>query len=206
VEIETQSDLTRGMTVADWWGVTERAIGAQRNDERLACPFDESRHAALAARALQRQHLRQKIELGSLWARTTSPGPSGTASTSADKTLALAPATTAIMFSPPALSTMISATPVELSTTVFTCERSTPPDLNSSSALSAWTSSPTAPIITTSAPARRAASAWLAPLPPGALANDGPCTVSPGFGRRSTRAVRSRLIDPGTTITAGLLA
>ena len=25
VEIETQSELTRGMTVADWWGVTDRA-------------------------------------------------------------------------------------------------------------------------------------------------------------------------------------
>ena len=28
VEIETRSDLTRGMTVADWWGVTERAPNA----------------------------------------------------------------------------------------------------------------------------------------------------------------------------------
>ncbi len=28
VEIETQSDLTRGMTVADWWGVTTRAPNA----------------------------------------------------------------------------------------------------------------------------------------------------------------------------------
>ncbi len=28
VEIETQSDLTRGMTVADWWGVTDRAANA----------------------------------------------------------------------------------------------------------------------------------------------------------------------------------
>ncbi len=28
VEIETQSDLTRGMTVADWWGVTDRAKNA----------------------------------------------------------------------------------------------------------------------------------------------------------------------------------
>ena len=28
VEIETQSDLTRGMTVADWWGVTDRARNA----------------------------------------------------------------------------------------------------------------------------------------------------------------------------------
>lgn len=28
VEIETQSDLTRGMTVADWWGVTDRKPNA----------------------------------------------------------------------------------------------------------------------------------------------------------------------------------
>ncbi|MFQ5437936.1 MAG: nucleoside hydrolase, partial [Paracoccaceae bacterium] len=28
VEVETQSDLTRGMTVADWWGVTERTANA----------------------------------------------------------------------------------------------------------------------------------------------------------------------------------
>jgi purine nucleosidase len=28
VEIETVSDLTRGMTVADWWGVTDRAPNA----------------------------------------------------------------------------------------------------------------------------------------------------------------------------------
>ncbi len=28
VEIECQSDLTRGMTVADWWGVTDRAANA----------------------------------------------------------------------------------------------------------------------------------------------------------------------------------
>ncbi len=28
VEIETQSELTRGMTVADWWGVTDRPPNA----------------------------------------------------------------------------------------------------------------------------------------------------------------------------------
>jgi purine nucleosidase len=28
VEIETQSELTLGMTVADWWGVTEREPNA----------------------------------------------------------------------------------------------------------------------------------------------------------------------------------
>jgi purine nucleosidase len=28
VEIETGSELTRGMSVADWWGVTDRAPNA----------------------------------------------------------------------------------------------------------------------------------------------------------------------------------
>ncbi len=28
VEIETQSELTRGMTVADWWNVTDRPANA----------------------------------------------------------------------------------------------------------------------------------------------------------------------------------
>ena len=28
VEVETVSDLTRGMTVADWWGVTKRPKNA----------------------------------------------------------------------------------------------------------------------------------------------------------------------------------
>ena len=28
VEIETRSELTRGMTVADWWGVTDRRPNA----------------------------------------------------------------------------------------------------------------------------------------------------------------------------------
>jgi purine nucleosidase len=28
VEIETESELTRGMTVADWWGVTKRPRNA----------------------------------------------------------------------------------------------------------------------------------------------------------------------------------
>ena len=28
MEIETQSELTMGMTVADWWGVTDRPANA----------------------------------------------------------------------------------------------------------------------------------------------------------------------------------
>ena len=43
---------------------------------------------------------------------------------------------------------------------------------------------PAAPTSLTLAPARLAASAWLAPLPPGAVENSLPGTVSPGAGMR----------------------
>ena len=56
------------------------------------------------------------------------------------------------------------------------------------------------PIILTALPARRAASAWFAPLPPGAVRKSVPGTVSPGFGMRLTLPMRSRLIEPKTTI------
>ncbi|WP_417258990.1 nucleoside hydrolase [Celeribacter sp.] len=39
VEIETQSELTRGMTVADWWGVTDRAPNATFMSEADADAF-----------------------------------------------------------------------------------------------------------------------------------------------------------------------
>ncbi|WP_434286798.1 nucleoside hydrolase [Celeribacter sp. SCSIO 80788] len=39
VEIETQSDLTRGMTVADWWGVTDRPANAMFMNEADAEGF-----------------------------------------------------------------------------------------------------------------------------------------------------------------------
>ncbi len=45
---------------------------------------------------------------------------------------------------------------------------------------------PTAPIIATSAPARAAATAWLAPLPPGIVRKERPVTVSPRAGALGT--------------------
>ena len=54
-------------------------------------------------------------------------------------------------------------------------------------------------LIATLDPARRAASAWFAPFPPGVIENEWPARVSPALGSRSTVAVRSRLIDPKTT-------
>ena len=64
-------------------------------------------------------------------------------------------------------------------------------------------SSPTAVRKTTSAPARRAATAWLAPLPPGPVWNVPPRHVSPAAGRRGRRTVMSVLLDPRTT-TSGM--
>jgi hypothetical protein len=49
-------------------------------------------------------------------------------------------------------------------------------------------------------PARRAASAWLAPLPPAAVEKPLPATVSPGLGKRCVVAMRSMLMEPKTVI------
>src|SRR5690606_32530855 len=53
-----------------------------------------------------------------------------------------------------------------------------------------------------SAPARAAATAWAAPLPPGARLTLTPSTVSPGLGRRVTIAVVSMLSEPTTQTLA----
>ena len=49
VEIETQSDLTRGMTVADWWGVTDREPNA-----RFMGDVDSAGYFALLSERLAR--------------------------------------------------------------------------------------------------------------------------------------------------------
>ena len=51
--------------------------------------------------------------------------------------------------------------------------------------------------------AGRTATAWFAPLPPGTRSNVASETVSPGRGRRSQRATRSRLTEPTTVIVGG---
>ena len=75
---------------------------------------------------------------------------------------------------------------------------STPACASPASASSASGSAPTAPIMRTRAPSFAAATAWFAPLPPGKRSKLEPGTVSPARGSRSTRATRSRLIDPTT--------
>src|ERR1700682_60687 len=51
-----------------------------------------------------------------------------------------------------------------------------------------------------------AATAWLAPLPPGIIWKPPPRTVSPGAGRRSTETTKSMFRLPTTTMRADMLA
>jgi hypothetical protein len=67
-------------------------------------------------------------------------------------------------------------------------------------------SSPAQPTIAVRAPRRAAATAWLAPFPPGTVENPLPATVSPGKGSRATRATRSMLRLPTTTTSGALMA
>ena len=109
-----------------------------------------------------------------------------------------APEPTAIRFWP-SRSVQMAAHPVAAST-LATRRSSTPACLSPASAPSASASAPTAPAMTTCAASSAAATAWLAPLPPGWMETPGPSNVSPGCGRRSSAKIRSRLIDPKTTI------
>ena len=59
-------------------------------------------------------------------------------------------------------------------------------------------SEPIAPRKAQEAPARTAATAWLAPLPPGTITKSVPSMVSPGRGSAGAIATRSMLALPTT--------
>ncbi len=82
---------------------------------------------------------------------------------------ALAPGATAIWFSPRGPTVMI-ATPVACSSRRRTRLTSIPAADRALTARAPYPSAPTAPMMATSAPARAAATAWLAPLPPSCVA------------------------------------
>src|ERR1035437_5061443 len=67
-------------------------------------------------------------------------------------------------------------------------------------ALSPNMSWPTRATRVTAPPARAAPTAWLAPLPPAALANSPPIMVTPGFGMRSILMIMSVFELPTTRI------
>ena len=113
--------------------------------------------------------------------------------------LEFAPGDTAMLFSPVA-ETNISATPEVSPSTRETPRTSTPSLTRLDSARSPKSSRPTHPTNWTSPPARLAATAWFAPLPPATTSNRPPSTVSPGRGKRGTRTTMSVLLLPTTTI------
>src|SRR5690606_329573 len=118
------------------------------------------------------------------------------ARTSCGASRPLAPGETTMLLSPDG-STVISATPVGAPPT-STPTVSTPADRCESSSSRPCASSPTRASRAVRAPSRAAATAWLAPLPPGWTARSEPSTVSPAAGRRSTPITRSALADPTT--------
>ena len=113
-------------------------------------------------------------------------------------TRALAPGITvmALSFS----ATTIMARPLETPGTVAMCAVCTPLARRFSMSRGPKPSSPTQPNIVTSAPRRAAATAWLAPLPPGRSLRSLALTVSPGRGMRAESAVMSMLMLPITAI------
>src|SRR5690625_4425835 len=99
-------------------------------------------------------------------------------------------------FSPSGV-TMMMAIPVGASTWRRPL-RSTPASAREARNSRPFPSSPRQPTNVTSPPSRPAATAWLAPLPPGVTTTSEPRMVSPGAGRWSMSRTRSALADPTT--------
>src|SRR5258708_2096740 len=129
---------------------------------------------------------------------------SAAASTSAGFNVSLAPFTTRIRFCPFG-STKIGATPLDTPSTIRTCFVSMPSDAKFFTVASPNKSFPSLATITTSAPHKRAATAWFAPFPPNPKSNLCPKIVSPGRGNLSLNVVKSTFALPTTAILGTLL-
>ena len=143
-----------------------RARAARRRSGRAGAGLSTTVEPGRARRACAGQHRRvrhlepEQRDAARRGARQRAPRPPPRDSS------AFAPEATAIWFSP-AASTAISATPVgRRGEPLHAPRRRCPPPRAAASASSPSSSSPTAPIIRTAAPARAAATAWLALLPP----------------------------------------
>lgn len=112
---------------------------------------------------------------------------------------AFAPEATAMLFSPD-LPTKMSATPDGFLLSRMICLTLIPSAASPATAFLPNMSWPMRAIKVTAPPARAAATAWLAPLPPGTLENSPPRIVSPAFGMRSALIIMSVLELPITRI------
>ena len=138
------------------------------------------------------------------WARNIAQPVNFSVRTSVDSRSALAPGTMTIAFSPFA-DTLIKACPVGCRELILTIPVSTALSCKKARIVLPASSAPVAPIINVAAPIRAAATAWLAPLPPGKCARRRATTVSPGCGNLSTKATTSWLIEPSTQTLSLLL-
>ena len=140
---------------------------------------------------------------------STLVGPAAAGSLSAAisgaPTSRFAPGATVMMFSPDS-STVIMAIPVGAPGTVRTARSSIPSLASVALSVRPKSSSPTQPTIRTripeSAPSLAAATAWLAPFPPGAMAAAPPRTVAPGPGSAGTVTEMSIFRLPSTVSRA----
>ncbi len=124
---------------------------------------------------------------------------SADASMSAGRSRSFAPFTTRMRFWPE-LSTKMGATPLDTPGVIITREASMPRAWKFWMVAGPNRSSPTRATIETLAPHNRAATAWLAPLPPKPRWNSRPKMVSPGRGNWSVKVVRSTFALPTTTM------
>src|SRR6266436_4832454 len=122
------------------------------------------------------------------------------AATSAALTSAFAPGMTTMVLS--ALAIVMRAVPVWASDVCCTKLRSTPCAAKNAFSSSPKESLPSRPISLVGAPSFAAATAWLAPLPPGKYSTALPAMVSPIRGCRSAVATTSMLMLPATKTRA----
>lgn len=113
----------------------------------------------------------------------------------------LAPATITMVFCPLS-ATVTQAMPVGAPACAVTIAVSTPSRRRPSRKAVPWGSSPTQPSMATRLPRRAAATAWLAPLPPGMVSSAGAETVCPAWGKQGVRITRSMLRLPTTSTSA----
>ncbi len=136
---------------------------------------------------------------------TTSSGARArtAAAASAGTIASFAPATQMIRFVPSG-STQIGATPLDPVTRV-TKRVSMPSSAKLRIVMSPKTSSPSALTIATSAPRRRAMTAWFAPFPPNPRRKSSPAMVSPPDGTRWVYAIRSIIVLPTTAMRGAVM-
>src|SRR5215207_4317830 len=180
------------MTAASCSFTTSRSTDASSSSSSFAAgaAFSTKYRLALAAARTVSNGI-------SNWASTTPACWTAAVAPVESSSSALAEGATMIAFSP-FPSTVMIAVPVG-ALVLETSPRSTPASVKAARSSAPDSSSPSEATKAVDAPARAAATAWLAPLPPSPLVRPVARTVSPGRGIRSTGRMRSTFALPTTT-------